>query len=514
MSGVLTRNGDGDGGAGDPPVAVLDIGSNSIRLVVYENAGRAPLPVFNEKVLAGLARGLDASGRLSEESMELALASIRRFSALAGAMGVVRIHAFATSAVRDAKNGAEFVAAIESESGIKVEVIDGTEEARLSALGVLSAVPDAKGAMGDLGGGSVELVRLKNGKALDGCTLPIGPLRLIDQTGGDIKKARRLIKKQISSVDWLPSIKGQTFHAVGGAWRLFARLHMEQEIYQPHIIHHYRMPVAEAFEFLRLIGGLSVETLQKIPGISQQRLELVPYAAYILRRVLKDARATELCFSAFGVREGCLYDKLPKTAQKKDPLIEGAKAVAKRMGRLVADGEALANWIAPVFAKSDKRITRLCRAASLLADLGWSEHPDYRAEMVFQRILRMPLVGLDHAERTFLALAVSSRHSAQGETLMQRYVTLELDPADIVAAHAIGLALRVFYTISGGAVSAMRHSVIERNGDNIRLLVPEHADILVGDVVARRLRVLANVLGCTSEVVFYTPEEAVRLVSG
>ncbi len=462
------------------PVAVIDIGSNSIRLVVYDGAKRAPLPVFNEKVICGLGRGLDASGEMTAESIELAINALLRFVALTDSMGVRRVQAVATAAVREATNGPAFVRRVAQECGLDVRVLSGNQEAQLSGFGVLSAIPDAQGIMGDLGGGSVELVKFSAGKLEEKATLPLGALRSAgaEKSSGDL--TGKMIDRHLSQLSWLGDVKGETFYAVGGAWRALARIHMDQVRYPIHVIHQYSLNAADALKFARFVGNLSRNTLGRVHGVSRQRIESVPYA----------------------LREGCLYERLSKKRRMQDSLIAMTQEVAGRAGRATSDGDRLADWIAPVFPDQEPRSASLRLAAANLADIGWSEHPDYRAEQVFLRILRMPLVGLEHSERAMLALTVASRHSAMDTVVRRWRIDTLLDEGQILEARSVGLAMRLAYTLTGGAIELLETTRVERLGDRLILTLPDHADILVGDVVERRFRALAKSLNCEHEVIF------------
>ena len=503
MPGILTRGKSDRSSNGLTPVAVVDIGSNSIRLVVYEGAQRAPTPVFNEKILGGLARGLDKSGQLSDKGVDLALASLARFRALTEAMGVERVDVVATAAVREAKNGAAFVAEVETRCGFEVRVLSGEEEARLSAAGLLSGIPEAHGLMADLGGGSVELVRVGGGKTGDYGTLPLGPLRLADMSNGGVGKARKFIDKTLAKLDWLSSAAGERFYPIGGAWRMLARVHMSQSDYPLHVIHQYAVSAKEIRDFCKLVGKLSVGTLRKTPGIARQRAESAPYAAYLMQRIVEESGVDEVVFSAFGLREGCLYDRLAPRVRKMDPLLAICQREAERMGRATADGEALFHWMTPLFPDETERHRRLRLAACYFADIGWSEHPDYRGEMVFERILRHPAVGTDHPGRVFLAVSVSARHAAIDKNLVRREAGALLPNEDFERARAIGLAMRLGYTFSGGVISLLQQAALSRETDRLTLSLPDHADILVGDTVQRRFVTLARALSCEAEIDYY-----------
>ncbi len=494
--------------AGDTtPVAVVDIGSNSIRLVVYESVRRTPIPVFNEKVLCGLARGLNKTGMLSADGVKMALASLARFRALTDAMGIEQIDVVATAAVRDAKNGAEFVTAVRDRCNFDVRVIGGEEEARLSALGVISGIPDADGLMGDLGGGSVELVRVGNAEPGEHVTLPLGPLRLIDAADGNISKARKLIDKQLTDLPWLAEAKGKRFYPVGGAWRALARVHMAQTGYPLHVIHQYSIRAKSLLEFTELVGRLSANTLRKTPGVSRQRVEGLPYAAYLMQRLVELTGVDSVVFSAYGLREGCLYNRLSEEERSIDPLLSICHWQAERAGRRTSDGDFLYDWMSPLFPGESAREQRLRRAACYLADIGWAEHPDYRGEMVFQRILRHPTVGTDHPGRVFMALCAASRHSVLKKEMIREEAGTLLDPDDEARARAIGLAMRLGYTFSGGVISLLEQMQLRRDANVVTVTLPAHADILVGDVVERRFKALARLLSCEAKIEYRETEE-------
>lgn len=502
MPGILTRERRGDAGGG--PVAVIDIGSNSIRLVVYESARRTPIPIFNEKVLCGLARGLNSTGKLSDEGVKMALSSLARFRALTDAMGVTRIDAVATAAVRDAANGGDFVAAVRGRCGFDVRILSGAEEARLSAQGVLSAIPEADGLMGDLGGGSVELVRLGGGETGAHATLPLGPLRLADAGDVGVSKVRKLIDKELAGLPWLSEAKGKRFYPVGGAWRSLARVHMAQTGYPLHVIHQYTIRAKPMLDFTRLVSQLSPNTLRKTPGVSRQRVDSVPYAAYLMQRLVEMAGVHDVVFSAYGLREGCLYDRLPAADRRVDPLLAACRWEAERVGRATADGELLFNWMSPLFPGEAPRQTRLRLAACHLADIGWSEHPDYRAEMVFDRILRHSTVGTDHPGRVFMALCVASRHTMLKKEIIREQAGTLLSDEDEATARIVGMAMRLGYSFSGGVISLLAQMRLRRDANKVTLSLPDHADILVGDVVERRFHALAKQLSCDPAIEYYT----------
>ena len=235
------------------PVAIVDIGSNSVRLVAYESHSRAPTPTFNEKALCGLGRGVATTGLLPEDAVAKALAALHRFRVLCNTMRISNLRSIATAAVRDAANGPKFLSLAERAMGCKVELLSGLQEARLSALGVVSSIHKADGVVGDLGGGSLELTDVKGGDAAYGLTLPLGGLSLMDLSERSPKKAAKIVRETLSNVKLLHGLPGRTFYAVGGTWRALARLHMRQRQYPMNVMHNYVIPSRDALEFARLV---------------------------------------------------------------------------------------------------------------------------------------------------------------------------------------------------------------------------------------------------------------------
>ncbi|HYE50796.1 MAG TPA: Ppx/GppA family phosphatase [Azospirillaceae bacterium] len=479
-------------------IAVIDIGSNSIRVVVYDRLSRAPVPIFNEKIMCGLGKGVQRTGRLNPDGVRLALENVARFRRLIDGMGVGRVDVLATAAVRDASDGPAFVAKLEAVAGTAISVLPGEEEARLSALGVVSGTPGADGLMGDLGGGSLELVGLDRGELGPQVTLPLGPLRLSEATDGKPGAVAKLIDQHLARLPWIGQAKGRSFYPVGGGWRALAKLHMEQVRHPLHIIHHYDADAGEIADFAGLIARQSRSSLEKMPGVSKRRLETLPLVALVLERLLKTVQPARVVFSAYGLREGHLYDLLPPEERRQDPLLAASRQVAEFLGRFgVAD--TIAQWTAPLFAGEDEAAARLRIAACLLSDLGWAEHPDYRAEHTFMRILRMPVAGIDHAERAYLALASYIRYAGtlDATTAVARGLVSETQMA---RANILGLALRLAHTLTGGAATLLQRTALRLGDETLTLALPEDAAMLSGDVVQRRVEALAKALHRRGEI--------------
>ena len=466
--------------------------------MIYEGTKRNPVPIFNEKVMAGLGAQLSETGRLDPDGIGRAMRALKRFSALIDQLDVAQTAMVATAAVRDATDGAEFASQVETATGIKMRVLSGKEEAAYAALGVLSGIPDADGIVGDLGGGSLELVDLKKGIMGKGVTLPLGPLRLLG-SGLAQKEVLKEVDKTFDQVEWLDKAQGRTLYAVGGVWRNLARIHMAQNDYPVRVLHEYQMPAAEAADLAKLIERLGPKSLAKIPDVSSRRVGALPLGAMVLSRLIEATKAKKVEISAYGLREGVLFDQLSEADRAGDPLLAGASDLATRLVRFPEHRHELGDWIAPLFGPDGLGETeaqrRLRLAACSLADIGWYVHPDYRAMHAFEQTLLAPLAGVTHAERVFLARVGFHRHEGTGEPSGFGNLSGLLVEEEHHRAQVMGLALRVAFTLCAASIGVLPYTRLVLTKDALTLNVQSSHQAFCGEVVEKRLSALARVIG-------------------
>jgi exopolyphosphatase / guanosine-5'-triphosphate,3'-diphosphate pyrophosphatase len=484
------------------PVAVVDIGSNSVRLVVYDGLRRSPSPVFNEKILCGLGKGVAITGQLNPAAIVRALAALRRFRTLAKQIGCKEVYAVATAAAREAKNGETFIEQAEKALGAGISVLTGKEEARYAALGVVAGIPEADGIAGDLGGGSLELIDIKDGKLNDGVTLPIGPLRLIDMSGGDMKRARQIVDEYFDKTEILKLLNDRPFYAVGGTWRNLARIHMAHTHYPLHVLHQYIMPRQQAASISDLVSGLSPGALKDVKDVSKSRSDTMPYGAMVLERLLAHGHPSEVVCSVYGVREGFLYAKLPRKKMKSDALLASCWDFARRYARSPEHELELCDWTDQVFThaslKENENEQRLRYAACLLADIGWRAHPDYRADRSMGMISQATFVGVDHPGRLFLALTIYFRYEGEG---LPAELTNLLSERDMQRAHLLASFFRLAYILSAAMPGMLPKIGLKISGTQLVLSLPNKLKDLMGERVEKRLSSLANEMGKTPKVV-------------
>ncbi len=475
--------------------AVVDLGSNSVRLVVFEGDGRTPAVIFNEKAVLRLGRGLQSTGRLNDEGVAQALTVMRRYHAIARAMRAEPFEVLATAAVRDASNGAAFVAGLrERMPGVAIRILSGEQEAAFAAEGLLCSEPAADGVMADIGGGSLEVVRLVQGRPGEARTLPLGLIRLAERAGGDPARARSLAEADLAGVPWLSGAAGLDLYLVGGAWRALARVHIAQSGYPLNIVDHYVIAREPARALTAELVLASRRTLERTPGAPRRRLDDLPFAAVVLRRLLRATGAARVVFSADGLREGWYMRGVDAATRAEDPLLAAARDYARQLGRDPALPPALLAWTDPLFAREPAEARRLRETACWLSDIGSHDHPEYRAEQAFYRVLRQPGVGMDHPTRAWLAMVVALRYEAEPDAGFMAATAGLIDAEATRRAIILGCALRLAYTLSGGTLDLLSVTRLSLDGA-LRLWLEPGSGVFAGESVTRRLERLAAALG-------------------
>jgi exopolyphosphatase/guanosine-5'-triphosphate,3'-diphosphate pyrophosphatase len=481
--------------SGYRPVAVIDIGSNSVRVVIYEGPWRHASALHNEKAICAIGRNMVSTGMLDDAGMAFAFETLARFRELCEGYDVREFGAVATSAARDAENGREFIRRSEKVLGQPIQILSGEEEARIAAEGTLAGIPEADGLVADLGGGSLDMVTVQGGKTGAAATLPFGPLRLIDLSGANLGKARSAVVKGLGKLDFAKSLRGRALYAVGGIWRALAHVDMEQERYPLRVLHQYVIPAGRAVKLCRVVAGLSRKSLEKMPSVPKRRAEALPYGALVMEEMIAGFSLKEVIVSAYGLREGVLHSKLTPEEAAKDPLLEFARDWNLRESRTPGHGPELFRWMSPLFPKETARERRMREAACLFSDIGWRRHPDDRAMGGFIQVLRGAYGGADHHERAVMATAVYYRYAGDDDFPEDTRVGGLLGAEGAVLAQQIGLAARLAFGLSGAVEGELPETTLHLSKDTIALEIPERRRALLGETVNKRLVDLAEAFG-------------------
>jgi exopolyphosphatase/guanosine-5'-triphosphate,3'-diphosphate pyrophosphatase len=485
-----------------PPYAIVDIGSNSVRLMVYDQLGRAPMPRFNEKSLCRLAEGLAETGAIAPDSFRRTVEAARRFRAIAEAMGVTRIDAVATEAMRRASNGSKLAAAIAAESGLNVRILSGAEEARFATLGVISGFFRPVGSVGDMGGGSLEVAEAIDDHVGDRwVSLPLGALPVEAMLSQGLSAAKRRVDDILGRS--LPrALARPVFYPVGGGWRALAKAHMEAARAPVKVVHGYTLGAVEAREFARAISRVSAAKLATTPGVTERRARTLPAAALVMDRVLKHLSPERVVFSALGLREGFLYSQLSREEQYFDPLVEGAQLIGLHLARVPEFARELVSWTALLASGETAAEKRLRVAVCALSDIAWRDAPDLRAEESFRRLLQFPFIGVAHPERVFIAAAIHARYAGRPDAAWLSPAIGLIAPAERRRAQILGRAILLAYRFSGGVPAVLGNAHLRIDPNCVRLEVDAAARAPDSEVVSARLKLLANAIGVKrSEVV-------------
>ncbi|CAO4165458.1 exopolyphosphatase [Methylorubrum populi] len=487
------------------PIAIIDIGSNSVRLVAYDGLRRGPTPLYNEKVLCGLGRSVFSTGRLNEDSVQRALAALRRFRVLCDTMRIERIVVLATAAARDAANGPAFLDAAREALGQDIQLLSGRREAELSALGVVSGFYSPDGVVGDLGGGSLELVDVHGTTVGQGVTMPLGGLALQDLSENSPKKARKIAREHLKKAEpQLDTLRGRTFYAVGGTWRALARLHQAARGYPLHVMHGYTVEPSDELSFLEMVEASDAATLQEVETISEARRPLLAFGAVVLEEIIRLGRPREIAISAFGVREGLLFEQLDRETRALDPLIVSAQELNSQRARSPGHGEELRDWTDHFISTLDGPETagerRLRHAACLLADIGWRAHPDYRGEQSLNVIANAAFAGIDHPGRAYLALSGFFRHEGVAPERASQTLRNLAGPRLFDRARLVGALMRVAFPVSAGMEGPLKRIPIAVEDGKVVLRLPADRAALNGERLLNRVRGLGRVIGLDGRI--------------
>ncbi|MEP4197552.1 MAG: Ppx/GppA family phosphatase [Aliishimia sp.] len=480
-------------------VGVVDVGSNSVRLVVFDGAARSPAYFYNEKIMCALGSGLGQTGHLHPAGRERALSALKRFKTLADGMDLPPLTVVATAAVRDASDGRAFCEDVLREAGLKIWIIDGAEEARLSAQGVLLGWPGSYGLVCDIGGSSMELAEISDGRVGRRVTSALGPLKLRDIKGGKRTRVQH-IRETVDKLALTMGPQRDRLFLVGGSWRAIARIDMLRREYPLQVLHEYRMRPNDVRATAKFIKESDHAWLRGEAGVSATRMDLVPYAAEVLKAVVRKFKPKDIAISSYGIREGMLYEQMPQRLRDRDPLIEACRFAEAKDARLPGFGKQLFNFIQPLFKGVPETRLRIVKAACLLHDVSWRAHPDYRAEVCFDNATRANLGGLKHSERVYLGLALLHRYSNKRDGTRFEHLYDLLPEAQQKEAEVLGKAMRF------GAMLWMQNKVDigtfkwRPKKRELELTLGAVAEPLFGEVAEARLKALVSTLDATLEV--------------
>ncbi|MEO1042899.1 MAG: hypothetical protein AAFX52_11460 [Pseudomonadota bacterium] len=491
-----------------PRRAVVDIGSNSVRLVIFSGPPRAPISIVNEKVLCGLGDRDRATGELRLEPFERAIATLKRFRGILDAEEIQTEDVVATAAVRDAPNSADFLDAAR-DAGFDVRLISGDEEARLAGLGILCSAHeiarDGHPALGgDLGGGSLELSRLGGPdgvKVHETVSLPVGALRMLTDHHGDLALVQDVARTSFQRVAWLQRPDFRSLYIVGGSWRALARISIQRNNHPISVLDHYTVDREEMLETCRYTELEGAETISKISGVQKKRVPTLPGAAVVLRCLIEQASIERVVVSACGVREGLLFDRLSERERSGDPLHALAQDLAGRSeGGRIPDPHFVTSFLDPLFGEPPSMRRLRFTAAQMIRGASLA-HPEQRARHASSLVMASPFLGINHRERTILAVMMLARFGGSISKDGGDLPLSLLDNDDLTHAVQVGYAHRLVSALNRPMFSANSGFALEKHAGALRLMIQPGVTDLFAEAALKEFDRLADAFDLQPEVI-------------
>ncbi len=475
-------------------IAIIDLGSNSVRMVVYDNPNRAMMPIFNEKAVCALARGLEQTGRLNPKGVIQARSAFRRYLKLCELMKVNEISIMATAAVREASDGAEFVSELESLHHVKINTISGEDEAKYAGMGVLYSIANANGIVADLGGGSLEIIAINNSELKNPVSLPLGHFRLIEVANNNIQNAETIMGRSLSELAVLSLNSGANLYAVGGGFRSLAKVHMSKHNYPLRILHNYEVLSESMLELCNFISRRTPEQLRKIAGLNNDRIETIAYTSSVMASLINVMRPAKIIFSAYGLREGAISESIDESSSGVSArMLQSCKDIASRSGEDVEYSNNLYQWLKDIFPETFVK-RDILQAITSLSEVSWAEHPEYRHEIAFKKVLEAPAVGLTHKERVFMAISCYHRYKTKFDDKSFGFIKEILSDDEIKKAKAIGMAMSLAANLSGTSVEGLKSTSLSIKKNVLELHLNQDVEMLIAEVIDKKLEKLADSL--------------------
>lgn len=407
-------------------VAVIDIGSNSGRVVVYRLHGDGYLRILaTSRASLRLVRELDQSHALSPEAEARAIDALQDFRAIALGSGARRTVALATAAVRDAQNGPAFIRRVRRELGIGVRILSGDEEAEYGFVGAVRGLPVEDGILFDLGGGSMQVSRFRKRRLVRDWSFPLGALRLSDAflrsdppTGREIRRLQEHVRRTLEEAGVGRLGRGQALVGTGGTVRNLAKVDQRARAYPIHRLHGYILTRERLAAITALLAATRQRKRQGVPGLNDDRADSVAGGALAIQTLVEVVEAPEIHISGQGVREGMASSlgsrKLLSTEASREASVaalatsfsEWDAAAARRRAGLVG---TLLQVLEP---RADAELREAAVHAAILLDIGRSIDYFERHAHVADIVLATDLVGFSHRSVALLSAVVRSAGDA------------------------------------------------------------------------------------------------------
>ncbi|SEB88965.1 Ppx/GppA phosphatase family protein [Paenibacillus sp. GP183] len=467
-------------------IGIMDIGSNSIRLVIYELGANGGYRVVSEyKESARLSERIGDDGILHLEDILSIVPILTHFSLLCTNHEVTTIRSAATAAIRNAVNSREIVDILRRETGLPIEVLSGAEEARYGFLGVINTIDIRDGLIVDIGGGSTEVTLFRNRKMLHSISFPFGSVNTTSQFSKDgfvgedrLPDIRRMVLAALSEHPWIQSSPGLALIGLGGTIRNLGKMNQKRQKYSLPIAHNYMMQGDEVEFFLKLLSGLPLDKRRRIDGMSKERADIIVPGLTILDTIYKAAGASACLISGSGLRDGLFYEAIRPEQPMVDDVLEASIQNLLRLhpnaaGRHVQQVNKLAMKLFDDIADSEQLYIQaenkpLLHAASLLYRVGVSVHYYQFSRHTQYVISQARIDGFTHREMLLCSLIAAYKTKSRNHqmVLMHKDILKESDELLIMKLAAL---LQLSIAMDRSEIQAITHATARIKGNELQL---------------------------------------------
>ncbi len=465
--------------------AIIDIGSNTIRLVLYAYSENEGLHEFgNIKTVARLRTYLLPNGEMSEEGIQLLADTLNSFREILADYHVTDIKAAATAAVRQAINNEVIISRMEQETGIKIDILSEEEEAYYGFIAIAHSMDTPSAVTIDIGGGSTEITLFINKKLQNTFSFPFGTVSLkqkfvsnsiINET--EREKIRAFVTEQFSSLAWILKL-GLPIIAIGGSARNIAQIHQQKHDYPLSGIHQYEMKRSELVELRDYLTEFSFDQLKQLDGLSSDRADIIVPALEVFIALMSVVDSQSFQISKKGLREGLIISRVmrgnAKAYDKYNVFNESAKRLTKAYGRKEEEVETLVQLTEQLymecchlqFFEYSKQDLELLKKAANVYSIGEYIEVDSSSQHTFYLIANQSIEGLSHVDRVKLALLASYKNRDYFQRFAQPYETW-ISKEELKRLRDFGAILKFVYALNMTKRNVVKKIVVEKKGNGI-----------------------------------------------
>lgn len=463
-------------------VGVIDIGSNSVRLLLAEIDDKNTIRIINElKEYVRLGDGLDENNVLSEEKIQLAINTLDSFKNVCTAFEVTEITAVATEAIRRAKNKQEFLNRAKEELNLDIRVLSGTEEAFYDYFSTMNSMVEKNALIMDIGGASTELILVKNRKLIKSISLPFGAITLTEQfnLGENITKEqeealKEFLQKSFKKLDWLKDANGFNLIGIGGSIRTIGKIHRKASNYPLALLHNYAMPSKDVISIYEDMKSKNNLQRKKIKGLSSDRSDIILGAAKAVSTIVEMCSIKNVIISRNGIREGLLFDYICKDNNPIDDVLQfSLNSIIVNHNINLKHAEHIHHLLSSLYVElkslfnTNENLDNIIRTAAMLHDVGINITYYFHHSHSLYIILNSQINGLTHKELVMSAFVAANHRDDNSTNINYSDFEAIIDKDDIEIIKKLGLLLKISENLDKSMTGLVKDIKCKLNNDTV-----------------------------------------------